>query len=259
MIRVTELAGINPGKLRAIRDTLDALLTDEQVITGYNWYGQVLKTPQIVTFSHMHETERYKSAMLQDLSLAGYSPQKLQNCIRAKYGCFHWKPSFIFRDSEGAIFPNLYIRKKDGTYLNLATYPQRSLDEVVELQREQLISENEGWELNIGFKGKEDLLSVVELFLKKSSQETPNHWPGAYDVPVLIIGDKAIDFASELPDFLVARKMLLSENGSEVSFIVRRRFEELKSKPHYADLRKLGFVEELCLGNRRFIQEYVDI
>lgn len=124
------------------------------------------------------------------------------------------------------------------------------------------------------FNGKKDLLTLVDLFLRKSGkhiydaqgniiketdeeQKSRAPWSDAYKVPVLILGKNALRYARRLPEFVPAAKFSLKENDNEISFIIHKNLEYLKSLDYYNSLLKFGFVEEECLGNKPFIK-YVD-
>jgi len=258
MIPLTALPNIAPQKTLQSREVLDDLLTKEGIITGYNWYLAVPQETRLVTFSHMHETEAYKQAMMKEIAEQGYTQEQLQRGIRRKFGSYQWRHHFVFRDEAGTIFPDLNIRTKTGNYLDLSRFPARTLEGIAELAQEGLVGENEGWELNLAITNKEKLLAIMELFLRKSSRERTDHWPDAYEIPVLLLGKEALTYARELPDFIVAKKMELIENGNEISFITHAQFPVLKETQAFAELEKIGFKEESCLANRAFIETYVD-
>ena len=72
MVKIHDLTGIAELKRREVVEILDDLLTyrDAQgklspVIAGYNWYKEIATTDRVITFSHLHETESYKQAMLR--------------------------------------------------------------------------------------------------------------------------------------------------------------------------------------------------
>lgn len=254
---ITELPNIAPAKTHALQEILDELLA-RRIISGYNWYESVPQESHIVTFSHMHETELYKTAMIQDLQSLGYAAESLKNSFRDKFGSYRWERDFVFRDDTGALFPDLHIRKMREGYLDLTKYPSKTLEGIAGLGEGQLVGENAGWELDVPFHEKANLFALVNLFISKSSKKNPDHWPGAYEVPVLLLGEAACAHAEELPDFIEARKISLVERGNEVSFVVNQRLPQLRSLPQYVQLQSLGFKELRCLGNRAFIASYVD-
>ncbi len=55
-----------------------------------------------------------------------------------------------------------------------------------------------------------------------------------------------------------ARRILLVENGNEISFVIHNKIEILKQNTAYHKLKDLGFIEEPCLANTSFIEKYVD-
>lgn len=75
---------------------------------------------------------------------------------------------------------------------------------------------------------------------------------------MLLLGKKALRYSKFLPHFSKAHKIFLMENGNEISFIINKNLKILKQMPYYEKLRRLGFKEELCLGNKAFIKTYID-
>ena len=257
MIPIAELPNIDPKKTEKTRQILDALLI-QKIISGYNWYDAVSTVPRVITFSHMHESEDYYAAMFKDMQSLGYSHQRIDASTRSKFATYRWEKDFVFRDANDDFFPDLRIRSLSGEYLDLTKYSGKTLEDVTELKDEKLFGDNKGWELNLEFKSKKRLLELVNLFVQKSSRKSAKHWPGAYDVPVLIIGEQAKAYVSELPDFVEARKIALFENDNEVSFVIHEKLDDMLKHPLYTELSQLGFVEEVCFGNRPFIEAYVD-
>ena len=43
-----------------------------------------------------------------------------------------------------------------------------------------------------------------------------------------------------------------------MNFVVHKNVDKLKEMPEYPRLINLGFMEEICLGNKAFISEYID-
>ena len=112
------------------------------------------------------------------------------------------------------------------------------------------------------------------MFLKKSGEHIYNEegeiipetdeerelrapWKDAYETPVLLLGESALRYTDELPHFVPATKIALKESSNEISFVIHKNLEQLKNLPHYEQLLCLGFEEEICLGNKPFIN-YVD-
>lgn len=201
----------------------------------------------------------------------------ISQSIRNRGTTFSYKLKFRIRDDQGALFPNLKIRDlKTNSYIDLNLY-KTPLVNYNEFNSSDgyLMGENTGWELNMPFKNKEELVNLVNLFLKKSSvnifdkkgrplKETKtqrrvrSHWQDSYETPVLIIGRKAIEFYSHLPNFIKATKVVLKEKNNEISFIINKKLEMLKNSGYYNQLLKFGFIEEVCLGNKPFVVEFVD-
>ncbi|MBI4145429.1 hypothetical protein HY493_04470 [Candidatus Woesearchaeota archaeon] len=257
MLGITELTGIGASRTERIRESLDRLLRDH-LISGYNWFAVQPTTERIVTFSHMHEIPEYKAAMTQDLLVLGYGIDEVDRCTRAKYGSFRWERHFVHRDDDGSLFPNLRVRSCDGAYIELDRVPEQTLEHRSDLAGTSLIGESEGWELDLDFKNREHLISLASLFVNKSNRKNNAHWPGAYDVPVLLFGQSAVTYAADLPDFVVAKHIILTDAGNEISFVVNKHFPLLSARNEFSVLQSEGFRVESCLGNASFIERYVD-
>lgn len=265
MIKIEDLTGIPKWKRKRAIECLDDLLTFKDnkgyispIITGYNWYAKIPQSNRIVTFSHIHETEEYRRAMFLDLEKVGYQKIGMEKCIRKKGGAFLWELDFQIRGEKGKLYPRLKIKDKEtGRNLNLLKYPENTLENYPNLDG-RLIGEDYGWELDLPFKDKKELMNIVELFIKKSDKGNEESWPGAYRVPLLLLGQKALDYKNDLPDFCKAMKISLKENENEICFVINKNFLRLSKLDNYSKLIKLGFKEELCLANNTFIRAYVD-
>lgn len=218
----------------------------------------------------MHETEAYKKEMIRDLEKLKYTRNFLNNCIRNKASIFLYQAHFQIRDSKGKVFANLKIKDRtSNTYVDLRKY-SRTLENYPEFKDAEgnLIAENlKGWEINLPFSKQEELLKVVNLFVKKTnlllytSSRTQKikykPWRDAYKIPVLLVGAVALQYREKLPDFREATRLILKEKNNEISFVINKRLEILRKLPHYNFLQTLGFIEEQCLANQQFI-DYID-
>lgn len=281
MVEITDLTGIQESKRKLVIACLDDLLTlkDEQkrpmpVIAGHNWYNSLPQSNSVVTFANIHETEAYKEAMMQDLEKQGYDRRTVMNSIRAKGGAFLWNLGYRIRDDNGVPLAGLKIKDlKTGEYLDLTKF-DKPLSNYPSFARRKndFVAEDTGWELDIPFGSKEELFRLVNLFQAKAGirkydengqivDETEEEkklrapWTDAYEVPVLLVGENAIQYAAELPHFTPATKIALKENGNEISFVINKKLRLLKGLPHYQQLIDLGFKEEPCLGNKPFIMD----
>lgn len=284
MIALDDLKGIAQDKRDKIIGVLDDLLTFRDstgrlspIISGYNWYNTLTECDRVITFSNIHETEAYRQAMLCDLQALGYDLQHITQCIRTKAGAFVHDLEFVTHDDNGRILQGLRIKdRRTNTYIDLEKYA-RPLINYPEFKdaKGNLIDEDQGWELDMPFNSKDELLKLVALFLMKSGKflcdktgkiitETDEMrnarapWVDAYKLPVLLLGERALDYERELPLFVPMTKICLRENDNEISFIIHNNLELLRALPHYSQLRTLGFAEEKGLGNAPFIR-YVDI
>ncbi len=279
MITIEDLTGIQEGKRKEIVSYLDDLISLKDargdlspIISGYNCYNKLPIANRVTTFSNIHRTEIYKQDMLRDLARLGYDARLVLEHIRDKTGALLWDTSYNIRDHLGNILPGLRIRDlRTGRYLDLRKY-LKNLCEYSEFSEERgsLVAEDPGWQLDMPFSNKIELMILADLFLKKSGEhvydkrgivlpETEEEkmarspWTDSYRSPVLIVGEGALSFLNELPHFDTATRISLIENGNEISFIIHRMFDILKGLPHYATLKKLGFKEEVCLGNKSFL------
>ncbi len=279
MVNIEDLVGIPEQKRIEITSCLDELMTIRDsndnptpIISGYNWYNRLSEFDRIITLSNIHKTEDYKRNMLKDLSDLGYVQEEILKIIRDKGAALFWHPKYRIRNSRGKVLPGLRIKDvRTGKYVALASF-RNSL-----LERPQfagaigyLIAEDHGWELNMPFRSKDELMRLVELFLKKSGkaifdesgsqiQETEEErrirlpWADAYETPVLIIGRSAMSYLPDLRHFGPVTRFGLIEDGCEISFIINKRLESLRQHPNFKKLTMLGFFEEQCLANKPFI------
>lgn len=284
MIKIGALTGVPENRRNQAVRYLDELLTfkDDQgklspVITGYNWYSTLTDSDRVITFSHIHETDAYKRDMLTNLNTLGYDPQNILKQIRNKAGAFLWDLDFEIRETQGNILPGLKIKDiRMGQYINLEyfTRPLGNYPQFAEAEG-YLIGEDGGWELDLAFNNKQELMKLVALFLQKSGTrlfdengneiiETKeqrmkrNPWTDAYQTSVLLLGEIALRYVNELPHFIPATKFSLIMGSNEISFVIHKNLEMLKRLPQYNKLLELGFKEEGCLGNKPFITDYID-
>lgn len=131
-----------------------------------------MQSDRIVTFANIHESEDYKQDMLNDLEREGYSPQQVLDKIRGKGGAFRWKLKYKIRKDDGETLPGLRIKDlRTNNYIDLSKYHKPLID-YPEFRNSEgyLIAEDEGWELNLPFKDKLELLKLTSLFLEKSGE-----------------------------------------------------------------------------------------
>ena len=275
MVTINDLIGIPENKRKEIITCLDDLLIPKSgknsIIKGYNWYTEIPNTNRIITFSNIHETETYKEDMLKDLEKIGYDPKELKRFIRNKGGAFLHGLKFRIHDDNGKALHGLKIKNvKTGNYLDLTKFSKPLINYLEFKDGETpLIAEDNGWEIDLPFKDKEELMKLISLFLRKAGLKSysllgeeikteENAWRDAYETPVLLLGEKALNYKTELPSFIQATKMYLKENSNEISFVINKNLELLKNLSNYSELMKFGFREEKCLGNKSFIVQYVD-
>src|SRR3989344_1516272 len=258
MITINDLEGISKEKRKKILTCLDDLVTFKDssglqtpVISGYNFYTK---------------------PTLSDIVIKGYSKKIILESIREKGATYLWDLKYRTRDDNGIILPFLRIRNmRTGRYVNLRRYNKPLIEyKKFEGMLGSLIGEDIGWELDLPFHTEVELLELVYLFLRKSGvslydskgikiKETEEekkkrmHWSDAYEVPVLIIGEKALMCKDKLPNFGKAIRVCLTENSNEISFIINEKLKVLRSIKYYNDLFNLGFVEEPCLVNKPFL------
>ena len=187
-----------------------------------------------------------------------------------------WNPDFRISGDEGDVLPGLTIKdKRTRQRIELGNYrkPLIEYPEFIDIKG-HLLAENDGWQLDMPFCNKDEAIKIVDLFLRKSGLKVYDHesieieetieqmilrapWPDAYRIPVLILGESTLTIVSELPHFDQATKLCLTENNNEISLIIHRGLDILKNLQHYEALKKAGFTEQVCLGNRAFL-EYLD-
>ncbi|MBS3108028.1 hypothetical protein J4468_03880 [Candidatus Woesearchaeota archaeon] len=284
MVSKNDLNWISERRRNEIFECLDDLIriqnhnnSKSNVITGYNWYVSLPISTSIVTFSNCHESNEYRRDMLYDLIKLGYTSKYILNRIREKGSVFVFELDFEICDESGEIFPGLCIKDlREKEFIDLTKYT-KPLENYAEFEEADgaLIAESRGWELDIAFSSKSELLRLVNLFLNKASINLYNekgekiietfeekskrgYWKGAYETPFLIIGNAAYKYLNSLPHFIQATKFYFTNKNNEISFIIHNKLELLRSLPPYDKLLDLGFKEELCLGNIKFIKQYVD-
>lgn len=262
MVTLEDLVGIRERK-RAI-SCLNAILRFRgedgklsPIITGYNGYVQIPNENGVITFSHIHQEENYKSAIIADLQKRGYSEKEIISNIRAKTGAFLLKKGFLIKDSHGMPYSESVIKYLDtDEVFDVAKYPHSTLEDS-ELEG-KLYNQNSGWELNFPFRNQEELVKFVEIFIQKASKKNNSHWPGAYETPVLLLGERALEWQDRFPRFIPATKIGLIQGNNELSFIIHKNLSKLKTLHYYTELLYLGFKESFCLGNKEFIIKYID-
>ena len=258
MVKLSDLTGIEDNKKKQLIKCLDELLVFKNekghlapIINCYNWYSRLPIDDAAITFSNMHETARYKLAMFQDLQTLGYSKKIMEKRIRQKGGSFFWEPAYRIRDDKGNLLKLSIKDLRNEGHIDLNNCGM-TLDESQQFIGSEgyLLAEGYSWELNLPFSNKNDLIAVSNLFLKKSGGHIYNengieiaetneeyiercHWPDAYKTPVLIIGEQAIRYLDDLPQFDTATKIMLVENDNEISFIIHNRLDFLKSLEYY--------------------------
>jgi len=262
MISINDLTGIQKrievmaclNDLLTFRDDSKNLLS---IISGYNYYSRQSPYDSSIVFSHIHATDDYKRDMFKDLRKIGCADEA---SIREKTGIYLWKPKYIIRDDQGDVLPELRIR-------DLRTDEYVPLDKFVKPLKEYpayvnadgfLFAEDRGWQLDLPFISKSQVLMISQLFSEKSSHYSEDHWSDAYETPVLLFGYAVEEYVGELPDFVPAVRFILEENDNEISFIIRKNFEKLRNLSYYEELLQFGFKEKLCFGNKLFIEECVD-
>lgn len=275
-MNIDDLTGISEDRRKKAVGCLDNLMTYEgrPVISGYNWFNRVPESGRVITFSHIHETDAYRNAMLGDLESKGYDREHVLSCIRKKSGTFLWDIRYRFREDNWEILQGLQIKDvRTGEYIELEKFNEDSLRAYDQFKKSQgyLIAEDKGWELDLPFKNKAELMLLIDLFLRKSGKyiyddegreisetaaqrESRAPWDDAYETPVLVVGETAVKYKEELPQFDSATKLCLIENNNEISFVIHNMLSRLKELPHYEILRELGFKEEACLGNKPFLK-----
>ncbi|HLD05882.1 MAG TPA: hypothetical protein VJG90_09260 [Candidatus Nanoarchaeia archaeon] len=270
---------------REIEQTLEKLVTatnstGRPIITGFNYHPVCLEMGAItaISLSNIHSSQVYLKEVMADLNRMGYPNVEVSVSTRDKRGYFRWRPNFFIRDEKGVLEENLRIKDiETGEYLDLDGIPHRTLCNAGYSEEEiaRLVAENGGYEIDILSSVPEHIRRMAGEFLKKSAFElyddtgelisemesernTRGPWPDAWETPILIIGGNLSQMQG-LPGFHEAH--LFRFQGSEIGeflFVTHKEIEVLRSNEEYNRLIELGFREELCLGNTRFIKECVD-
>ena len=205
MIKLEDLTEIPEDKKNLAVKCLDELLTFRDkhgrlspVITGYNFYNSLPKSESVVTLSHIHETEAYKQDMLRSLGKLGYSPKFVLECLREKTGVFLWNPIYRTRNDKGQVLSGLRIKDLiKGKYINLT----------------ELFLEKSGIYI-YDERG-------IEIKETEEERTLRNPWNDAYETPVLILGERALECIKELPHFEPAVRIYLAENNNEICFVIK--------------------------------------
>ena len=174
MIKLTDLTGITTTKIEEIVQCLNSLLNFKDdagnlapVISGYNWYIKTFDKPgTTITFSHMHETESYLEAMLNDLKMQGYKPEALREQIRQKASAFLWDSNYSIRDDRGKLL-NLEIKDlATRQYIPLERYGSALIEhQAFSHSQGTLVAEAYGWEIDMLCSGIN--LGVFPLLLRR--------------------------------------------------------------------------------------------
>jgi len=277
MVTIEDLTGIPEAERNVIIKYLDFLLgaggkdVFSPIISSYNIFNQLLKTDSVITLSNIHETPDYEEDMLNDLVALGYPSEPVISNKRDKLAFFLWKHFYRTRDNKGDMLDLKLKNSMDNQIIPLEKYPL-PLENYpgLDILRDSLVAEADGLEFNIEFKNKKDLLQITQLFTRKSGTKIYDSqgdeiyesqdeiakrkpWRDAYETPMLIIGEGAVKYYKELPQFEKAMKIELLEGENEISFIIHNKLEILRALPCYPILKKLGFCEIPCLANKPFL------
>lgn len=285
--KVYKLRKHNQYMRNQIETTLENLITSNnslgrQIITGFNFHPVCLQsyTSTIITFSNIQSSQDYLHKVIEDFKKGGFPEDEVSLSTRDKIGYYRWKPGFFIRDEKGLLEKNLNIRDiETGKYLNLGEISQSTLDEAGYTAEEidNLIAENEGYEINIFISDTRHIPRLSREFLRKSSRrlydengdlvfeseeeiEERAPWPGAWDVPVLIIGGDLMLIKQAVPGFQEACLFRFQDASvGEYNFVINRQLATLQRSEEHGQLLKKGFLPETCLANIRFVRDYIDV
>src|SRR3989344_1082252 len=181
MLTLNDLSGIRAERRETIKSTLDSLLTAKRnalpkpIITGYSWFDCVATSDRVITFSHSHETEKYKAAMLRDLNNAGFCD--LDDKIRNKGSAYFWDPKWPHRDAHSRLLPGKCIRDIRTGRINLGIYkkPLSHYEKFKDALGNLVCDDYLEWQIDIQFSTKTDLLKISRLFVRGAHGQS--HWP----------------------------------------------------------------------------------
>ncbi len=260
MLTLGDLGGIPEEKKQDVRLALERLLAFrthgqlKPIITGYGWLDRPASSDRVVTFSHSHETEAYKQAMLEDLANAGLGDAT--DKIRNKGSAYLWKPQFRHRDERGRVLPGKIIKDLEtGEMVDLRKY-KLPLSRYAKFKNSfgRLVCEDGlEWQIDVPFKTKAELLQLSALFVRGAYGA--GGWPAPYDLPLIIIGRAARKYLNDARinnNFSLATRFYLVCGENEINFIIGKALQRLEGSNEHGVLKESGFRKEACLVNTQF-------
>ena len=222
---------------------LEELLRNEY-ISGFNRIAHPFDPyTSVLVLSNIHETTRYKKAVLQDVK---EKDPTLQIHVHKKRAFTRWLPGWRIRDDIGKVLPNLKI-KDEKSYLQLENIRSRTLLEAGFSQEylSTLIGMNKGYELRIQSSDYKLMQDLAKLFREKTDPLSSNTWPDTYETPIILL------FGLEnIEGFLPVTMYQKREVSRSLNFVQRNLEKEVEKQ-----LGEDGFEQAPCLANSLFVEE----
>ena len=237
--------------MESTKKLLDHLLR-EKVISGYNYFpmcSNFAKGRFALVLSNFHESKEYLFDIIHDLESGKYLTLNTSLEIRSKSSYTRWKSNFRVVDDNNNFFKELRLRDEKG-YIHLETIGTKQLEDLfTEEYIENLVGEDEGYEIAIESNRKDEIIRTTELFFEKSSQFNLGCWKDAYKVPVIILEGRIEVFKSYLTGFNPAKICKKRIKDHEYNFV----FKNFKREREEELIRK-GFKINPCLVNNLFFE-----
>ena len=243
------------------------------IISGYNFFNEVVMGDRAITFSNIHSSKKYKQDMVGDVSRLGFDKKKLLKSFRNKGAAYIWETFYNIRTEDYNLIKGLSIKDiENEKLLDLTLFGNTLLENPKNITYSlSLVGFDQGWEINIPFDNEEKLYSLISLFMKKAGEytydkegliksETPEEkekrkpWKDAFKTHILVIGGGAVKYAPKLKQFETAKRIFLEGKNNEISFIINNHYKRLINTPHFKRLIEYGFKEEYCLANKHFLE-----
>jgi len=291
-----KLKSFSEEERKVLRENLENLLiapNGTNLISGFNCYEELVRKDGIViSLSYQHRFADHIEAILKDIKNDSNISQVLSEerlnelkLKRNKRALYRWDNKWpIPKNEEGKVQENLdFIDLKTGLLIE-----KRELDNVFTLEElnggyrpssmAMALRENDGLELNLNIKTREEAQRIIDLFRRKAfrmkvdssgliifkegrmENVTCEIWPLSDVIPCIILGRSIVDFLSNKPlDFTRSNKISIIKDANEVSFIIHKNYFLLRESLAYCNLQKSFNVDDLeVYVNNAFVYNYID-